>query len=191
MVKDADEIIVRLIDQREKPARVVGADKRSDTALLKIDAEGGLPTVEIGLERPTGALVARVVPDGPASKADLKVGDVIPAYDGTPVETSAELPPMVGVAPVGETVSIKIQRDAKVKILTVTVEALSEEKPSQTIAKTDAHLLNMAVADLTQAQREELDIGDRGVLSRKWRKDPPWMPEYVRVMYSSCSTDKT
>ncbi len=47
VVKDADEIIVRLHDRRELPAEVVGSDKRSDLALLKIDA-ADLPTVTIG-----------------------------------------------------------------------------------------------------------------------------------------------
>ena len=47
MVKDADEIVVRLQDRRELVAKVVGSDKRSDIALLKIDATG-LPVLNIG-----------------------------------------------------------------------------------------------------------------------------------------------
>lgn len=41
------EVTVRLIDKREFKAKVVGADQRTDIALLKIDATG-LPTVKIG-----------------------------------------------------------------------------------------------------------------------------------------------
>ena len=47
VVDDATEVTVKLTDKREFKARVVGVDKRSDIALLKIDAEG-LPTVRIG-----------------------------------------------------------------------------------------------------------------------------------------------
>ncbi len=47
VVKDADEIIVRLKDRRELKAKVVGTDKRSDIALLKIDADD-LPVIKIG-----------------------------------------------------------------------------------------------------------------------------------------------
>ncbi len=47
VVKDADEIIVRLNDRRELRAEVVGTDKRSDVALLRIDASD-LPVVSIG-----------------------------------------------------------------------------------------------------------------------------------------------
>ncbi|CAG0944144.1 serine protease Do [Anaerolineae bacterium] len=47
VVKDADEIVVRLQDRRELVAKVVGSDKRSDIALLKIDANS-LPVLNIG-----------------------------------------------------------------------------------------------------------------------------------------------
>ena len=47
VVEDADEITVSLGDRREYKAEVIGADERSDVALLKIDAED-LPTLEIG-----------------------------------------------------------------------------------------------------------------------------------------------
>ena len=44
VIGDADDIIIRLNDRREYKASVVGADSRSDLALLKID-ETGLPSV--------------------------------------------------------------------------------------------------------------------------------------------------
>ena len=47
VVRNADEVIVRLNDRREYKAKVVGTDEPSDVALLKIDAEG-LPVVRLG-----------------------------------------------------------------------------------------------------------------------------------------------
>ncbi len=47
VVKDADEIIVRLFDRRELPAKLVGSDERSDIAVLKVDAQD-LPAVKLG-----------------------------------------------------------------------------------------------------------------------------------------------
>ena len=47
VVRNADEVIVRLSDRREYKARVVGTDEPSDVALLKIDADG-LPAVRLG-----------------------------------------------------------------------------------------------------------------------------------------------
>ncbi|APQ14550.1 serine peptidase [Pseudomonas oryzihabitans] len=47
VVADADEILVRLSDRSEYKAKLVGADPRTDVALLKIDAKN-LPTLKIG-----------------------------------------------------------------------------------------------------------------------------------------------
>ncbi|MEZ5537365.1 MAG: DegQ family serine endoprotease [Thiolinea sp.] len=47
VVNGADEVIVKLNDQREFEAELVGSDKRSDLALLKIEAED-LPVVKMG-----------------------------------------------------------------------------------------------------------------------------------------------
>ncbi len=47
VVDGADEVTVRLTDKREFKARVVGADKRTDIAVLKLDATG-LPAVRLG-----------------------------------------------------------------------------------------------------------------------------------------------
>ena len=47
VVEGADEITVTLHDKREFKAKLLGADKRTDVALLKIDASG-LPSVRVG-----------------------------------------------------------------------------------------------------------------------------------------------
>lgn len=64
VVDGADEVIVRLSDRREFEAEIVGRDKRSDIALLKIKATD-LPTVMIG------------------KSSDLKVGEWVLAI-GSP-----------------------------------------------------------------------------------------------------------
>jgi len=47
VVEGADEVLVTLTDKREFKARIVGADKRTDVAVVKIDATG-LPAVRVG-----------------------------------------------------------------------------------------------------------------------------------------------
>ena len=47
VVADTTEVMVRLTDKRELKARVIGADRRTDVALIKIEARG-LPAVTIG-----------------------------------------------------------------------------------------------------------------------------------------------
>lgn len=47
VVEGADEVLVTLTDKREFKAKIIGADKRSDVALVKIEATG-LPAVKVG-----------------------------------------------------------------------------------------------------------------------------------------------
>jgi serine protease Do len=47
VVEGADEVLVTLTDKREFKAKIIGADKRSDVAVVKIDATG-LPAVKVG-----------------------------------------------------------------------------------------------------------------------------------------------
>ncbi|MRI34876.1 serine peptidase [Endozoicomonas sp. OPT23] len=48
VVEGADKIIVRLHDRSEKVAELIGSDKRSDLALLKIETKNSLPVVKMG-----------------------------------------------------------------------------------------------------------------------------------------------
>ncbi|MBS0454823.1 MAG: DegQ family serine endoprotease [Proteobacteria bacterium] len=47
VVEDASEVLVTLTDKREFKAKIIGADKRTDVAVVKIDATG-LPAVKVG-----------------------------------------------------------------------------------------------------------------------------------------------
>ena len=47
VVRGASDVVVKLVDRREFPAKVIGQDQRTDVAVLKIDAKG-LPTVKLG-----------------------------------------------------------------------------------------------------------------------------------------------
>ncbi|MGB2833668.1 MAG: DegQ family serine endoprotease [Methylotenera sp.] len=47
VVNEADEVIVKLSDKREFKAKIIGADKRTDVALVKIEATG-LPKANVG-----------------------------------------------------------------------------------------------------------------------------------------------
>jgi len=46
VVADADEVTVRMTDRREYPAKVVGVDRRTDVAVIKIDGKN-LPVVRM------------------------------------------------------------------------------------------------------------------------------------------------
>lgn len=304
VVADADEIVVRLHDRRQFEAELVGTDKRSDVALLKIDAEG-LPAVTTGdpddlevgewvlaigspfgfdhsvtagivsakgrslpndnyvpfiqtdvainpgnsggplfnldgevvgvnaqifsrtggfmglsfaipidvaedvadqlqetgtvargwlgvviqemtrdlaesfdMERARGALVARVLPDSPAAKAGLRVGDVIVGFNGDDVPRSSALPPIVGRAAIGSKAEVEIVRDGERMTLRVTIGRLpgeselagygapdddgADERRTEEPADAGARL-GMRVTAVGDALREQRDLGPGGV----------------------------
>ncbi len=299
VVKDADEIIVRLSDRSELPAKLVGSDERSDIALLKVEPKNGpLPTVKIGdpahlkvgewvlaigspfgfdhsvtagivsakgralpqdtyvpfiqtdvainpgnsggplfnmdgevvginsqiysrtggfmglsfavpidvamdvvaqlkaggkvtrgwlgvliqdvtrelaesfgMPQPHGALVARVLPDGPAAKAGIEAGDIILRFNGEDIVYSSDLPPRVGRTAVGRKVPVDILRAGKPRTVQLAVEALpaqTQGKPAKAApAKASADRIGLLVADITAQQREQHGLGKGGVLVQR------------------------
>lgn len=81
-----------------------------------------------GLDKPNGALVVRVMADGPAQKAGIKVGDVVLAVNGEKVNSSSDLPLMIGGMSPNSKVTIDLWRDKKTKQVEVVLSALDEEK---------------------------------------------------------------
>src|SRR5581483_1966420 len=85
-----------------------------------------------GMARPEGALIARVVPGGPADQAGLKTGDIILSFNGQELATSSALPPMVGNSDPGDHARLKVMREGKnldIAVEVGTLEASSGEAP--------------------------------------------------------------
>lgn len=288
VVKDADEIIVRLSDRRELKGEVIGVDQRSDIALLKIEATG-LPVVKIGksselevgewvlaigspfgfdhsatagivsakgrslprenyvpfiqtdvainpgnsggplfnqegevvgvnsqiysrtggymglsfaipvevamdvadqlktagkvkrgwlgvliqdvtldlaesfgMKHPRGALVAKVLPDSPALKAGIQVGDVIVMFDNKDIRDSASLPPIVGSSKVGVPLPTVVIRNGSEETLKVKLGELPEDK---SLAETtrgpqveQTNRIGFSAVDLTEEQKQAFEI---------------------------------
>ncbi|XDZ52613.1 DegQ family serine endoprotease [Neisseriaceae bacterium CLB008] len=66
-----------------------------------------------GLDKPRGALVAKVLPDSAAAVAKLKVGDIILGVNERKIESSSDLPVMVGMIPPGQKIKLTIWRGGK------------------------------------------------------------------------------
>ncbi len=120
-----------------------------------------------GMKRPQGALVAKVIPGSPAEKAGLQIGDIITEFNGQAIETSGELPPMVGMTPINQQSTIKIIRQGETKSVSVTVGLLPDQDLKIAESKVESKPVNrlgVVVVDLTDAQRAKLQISKYGVL---------------------------
>ena len=128
-----------------------------------------------GMDKPRGALVAKVMPDSPAEKAGFKAGDVVIQFNGTEIARSSDLPPLVGVSPVGKKVKVEILRKGKTKVLRVELGELPEDDlqvAGNTPHHTDEGRLNIVVSDLTGEQKSKLEIKEGGVIVNKVQAGP-------------------
>lgn len=306
VIKDADEVVVRLSDRRELSARVIGSDPRSDIAVLKVTAEGDLPTLRLGdsealkvgewvlaigspfgfdhsvtagivsakgrslpnenyvpfiqtdvainpgnsggplfnldgevvgvnsqiysrtggfmglsfaipidvvmnvyrqlrdkgsvsrgwlgvliqdvtselaesfhMPQPHGALVSKVLPASPAEKAGIEAGDIITKFDGHRIETSADLPPLVGAAQVQQQIPTELMREGQSKTVTIAIGELPQEEavaaelgpPATAKGQLDGRL-RMRVRELSTAERKELELASPGVVVEEVNPGP-------------------
>ncbi|AYD01442.1 Do family serine endopeptidase [Neorhizobium sp. NCHU2750] len=84
----------------------------------------------LGLDRARGALVSGIVNDGPIKKGEIKPGDVIVSFDGSPVNEMRDLPRIVAESPVGKEVDVVLMRDGKQQTVKVTLGRLEDSAQS-------------------------------------------------------------
>jgi len=120
-----------------------------------------------GMSKPHGALVAKILPNSPASQTDFKVGDIVVEFDGKEIEHSSDLPPIVGISKVGSTVLAKVIRDGKEVTLNVTIAELPPEEELQMSMNNkggvNSDKLGLSVRELDDKQREAQSVPEGGV----------------------------
>lgn len=84
-----------------------------------------------GLDKPAGALVAKVSPNSPAEKAGLEVGDIIRSVNGEAVRSSSDLPMTISAIRPGDEVKLGIWRKGKTLEITAKLVSQSEQKSAQ------------------------------------------------------------
>ncbi len=115
-----------------------------------------------GLPKPVGALVNQVEKGSPADKAGIEALDIIVKFDGRQIESSSDLPRIVGSTRPGAQAPVQILRKGATRDVTITVGELPEDKLASREtprtpkpAEAAANRLGLVVADLTAEQKRE------------------------------------
>ena len=118
------------------------------------------------LKDPKGALVADVVPGGPADKAGIKRGDLIISYDGKAISDSHDLPALVAATSVDKEVPMTVMRDGKEHKISVRIAMLESGGTKLAEAKQSVQgKLGLQVQDLNSQMARQLGIdADHGVV---------------------------
>jgi serine protease Do len=122
----------------------------------------------LGLADAHGALVAKVLDNGPAKAAGVKRGDVIVAFDNQPVDDSRELPLLVGRTDLGHKSVLKVIRDKQTIELPVTItqsrepEIVAAEEKAEKPDIGTASPFGLHVKDLSPDLAKELGLDQPG-----------------------------
>lgn len=156
------ELAINVADQLREHGRV----SRGYLGVLIQDVDHNLAE-SFGMAQPYGALVSKVMPDSPADKAGVQVGDVILAFNGQRLLNSSQLPPLVGASGIEEEASLKILRSGNEIAVPVQVGRLADddEEPELVPAKAEPdqiEQLGLAVIDIDPQVRKELGLEESG-----------------------------
>ena len=119
-----------------------------------------------GMKNPSGALISKIIPEGPASKSDLKVGDIILKFDNKKIDTSSSLPPIVGNTKVGKNVKIEILRNGVKKNINFKVQELPIQVAEKKVKKINSEkaskkILGMTLENISDQDRKNLGIANK------------------------------
>ncbi len=112
----------------------------------------------LGLKRPSGALVASVVPGGPAARAGLKAGDLIATIDGVAVEDPNAFDYRFATKPLGGTAQLGLVRQGHEVVVPVALQALPDTPREEIAIKNRSPFLGATVAYLSPALADELRL---------------------------------
>ncbi|WP_170548470.1 Do family serine endopeptidase [Ruegeria atlantica] len=131
----------------------------------------------MGIDSSNGALVADVVADSPAEGV-LQQGDVILTFNDEVVDSSSDLPVLVGTTKVGTDSVLTVLRDGKEQQIELTVgqhqsaSAQIDKSVDETVSGT---ALGVTIAPLTDTNRAEMGVAENvdGVIVTDLKPDSP------------------
>jgi serine protease Do len=122
-----------------------------------------------GLDRPRGALIAQVGQDSPAERAGLQSGDIIVSFAEEAIETSADLPHVVGLIAPGTEVTAVIVREGEEQTIKVEVGGLGADEVARVTtglaADGSLSLLGMTITEADPVMLSDLSLAGGVVIS--------------------------
>ena len=122
----------------------------------------------LDLDRPIGALVNDVTAGSAAAKAGIEPGDVILAFNGETVESSGDLPPLVGSNPPGTRAEVLVSRNGREKTFEVTLDALESDEEGNLLPASSeggqSNALGLEVEAIADDNRRDLGDPESGVI---------------------------
>lgn len=163
------DLAMNAVDQLKKTGRV----SRGQLGVIvqpitSTEAKG------LGLPDSRGALITQVLEGSPADKAGIEVGDVITAFNDSPINQSSDLPPLVGSLTPGTKAKVKLIREGKPREETVVLTELEEDQtaaspvpavPGVVPSPSGTNPLGIVGQELDAATRKQLGLrAGEGVL---------------------------
>ena len=120
----------------------------------------------LGLQRPSGALVASVVADSPAAHAGIKTGDVIVSVDGTEVDDPTAFNYRFATKPLGGSAQLGVMRQGHAIVVPVALQSLPDTPREEVEISAASPFRGATVANLSPALADEmhLDPNAQGVV---------------------------
>ncbi len=165
-----------VIDQLVK----FGETKRGWLGVRIQDVTKEIADVE-NLDEPRGALVASVAENSPSEKAGVKAGDIILEFNGEKIKEMKELPTIVARTEVGKNVKVKIWRNKKEIIKTITLGRLetsedfkvAEKKTPSKETSIDELKINVRLINKEDIKSRNLPNQTSGLVITKIENDSP------------------
>jgi serine protease Do len=117
--------------------------------------------ISFGLDKPKGAVVAKILDKSPAQKSGLMQGDIILSFDNKDVKKSKDLPLLVGSTEVNRSVKVKILRNKSIVYKNITIEELPEDNQIASMREKPVDnktISGLTVSDINENTKKSLNI---------------------------------
>jgi serine protease Do len=146
------------------------AHGRVSRGYLGVSIQSVTPEIatSLGIKDGKGALVAEIVPNGPAAKAGFEQGDIVTAINGQAVDDANDLTRKVASVPAGQTAVLSVARQGKPMEVKVTVgtrpdaQQLASNAPDRggMMTPSSANAAGLGLSSLTPETKKSFNISE-------------------------------